>query len=172
MESQDKEREYGHNITAEYPDKPIKHPPWPRMRKALIVISVLALATAITYGRVITREIDTLKTKLETVESNLATTQSEIDTTTETLTLKQADLSSTEQSLSSTQVELTATNQELSSVQQTLTNLQVTLSDSQQQLVVAQETLLGWGLPFPRVMNVSMWSWLIIPPQPTLPGAS
>jgi len=130
------------------------------MRKAFVVIPVLALAAAIVYGIVITGEIDTLKTELESVQSVLAQTQSELGSTKETLASTQSELVSTEQTLSSvqneledTEAELTSTKSELASTenqlnsaQQTLTNLEATLSSTQQQLAVAQETLEGLGI--------------------------
>jgi len=143
------------------------YPFWTKMRKAFVVIPVLALAAAIVYGIVITGEINPLKTELESVQSvltstqaelsateqTLASTQSELVSTEQTLTATQselsstqAELSSTEQTLSLTQAELTSTNQELSSAQQALTNCETTLVITQQQLSAAQETLGGLGI--------------------------
>ncbi len=141
-------------------ETPPIYPFWTKMRKAFVVIPVLALAAAIVYGIVITGEIDPLKTELESVQSTLtstqaelssteqtlASTQSELSSTEQALTSTQAELNSTEQRLSLTQVELASTNQEFSSAQQALTNLQATLSSTQQQLTVAQETLVGLGI--------------------------
>ena len=161
-------------VMEEYSSKPAYYPFWTKMRKALVVIPVLALAAAIVYSIVITGEIDTLQTELESVQSTLASTQSELGSTKETLASTQSelvstqlDLDSTEQTLTSTQAELSSMEQTLSSVQnelgtiktelastknqlnsaqQALTNLQDTLSSTQQQLAVAQETLGGLGI--------------------------
>ena len=154
-------------VMEEPQETPPSYPFWTKMRKALVVIPVLALAAAIVYGIVITGEIDTLKAELESVQSVLAQTQSELGSTKETLASTQSeltstqselvstqlDLDSTEQTLTttqaelvSTQAELGSTNQKLSSVQQVLTNLEATLSSTQQQLAVAQETLEGLGI--------------------------
>jgi len=163
-----------YKVMEELQETPLIHPFWTKMRKALVVIPVLALAAAIVYSIVITGEIDTLKTELESVQSTLASTQTQLSSTEQSLTSTQAQLSSTEQTLvstqselssteqaltstqaelsstqdtlASTQTELASTDQELSSAQQALTNLQATLSSTQQQLTVAQETLVGLGI--------------------------
>lgn len=156
-----------YRVMEERQETPPIYPFWTKMRKAFVVIPVLALAAAIVYGIVITGEINPLKTELESVQSVLTSTQAELSSTEQALTTTQAELSSTEQTLTSTQselsstqaelssteqrlsltqAELASTNQELSSVQQDLTNLQATLSGTQQQLSAAQETLGGLGI--------------------------
>jgi len=137
------------------------------MRKALIVIPILALIAAIVYSVIITGEKDTLEAELESVQSSLASTEAELTSTeaeltsTEAeLTSTEAELTSTEQTLSSVQSELTttkadltgteselaSTENQLASARQTLTSLQDTLSDTQEELTIAQETLEGLGI--------------------------
>ncbi|MFC1983492.1 hypothetical protein ACFLVO_00520 [Chloroflexota bacterium] len=142
-----------YKVMEEQSETPPSHSLWPRMRKALVVIPVLALVAAIVYGVGITREIDNLKTELESVQGVLASTQTQLSTTEQALSSTQADLTSTKQTLTSTQVELSltqaelsSTNQQLSSVQQDLTSLENTSSKTQQQLAVAEETLEGLGI--------------------------
>jgi len=163
-----------YKVMEERQETPPSYPFWTKMRKAFVVIPVLALAAAIVYGIVITGEINPLKAELESVQSALASTQSELGSIEQTLTSTQAELNSTEQILTSTQAELGSmrqtllsvqnelgtteaeltstkselvnTKNQLSSVQQDLTNLQATLSGTQQQLTVAQETLGGLGI--------------------------
>ncbi|MFC1897822.1 hypothetical protein ACFLX8_04595 [Chloroflexota bacterium] len=140
-------------VMEEHADTPPSYPFWSRMRKALVIFPILALAAAIVYGVVITGEIDNLKTELESVQGMLTSTQTRLSSTEQALVSTQTELNSTKQTLTSTQselastqIELGSTNQKLSYVQQTLTNLEATSSQTQQQLTVAEETLEGLGI--------------------------
>jgi len=131
------------------------YPFWTKMRKALVVIPALALATAIVYGIIITGEINPLKTELESVRAVLASTQSELGpikqslaSTQAELTSMQSELSSMEQTLTSAQAELISTGQglsltqaELISTEQALVSTQIELSSTKQALVSTQSIL-------------------------------
>ena len=130
-----------YKVMEEPQETPPIYPFWTKMRKAFVVIPVLALAAAIVYGIVITGEIDTLKTELESVQSALASTQSELGSIEQTLTSIQSELSSTEQALTTTQSELDLTEVELSSTKQTLTSTQSELSSTEQTLTSTQSEL-------------------------------
>ncbi len=144
-----------YKVMEEPRETPPSYPFWTKMRKALVVIPVLALAAAIVYGIVITGEIDTLKTELESVQNVLTSTQaklssiqSELSSTEQALTTTQAELSSTKLTLTSTQSELGSTRQTLLSVQNELgtteaelTSTKSELASTENQLNSAQQTL-------------------------------
>jgi len=137
-----------YKVMEEPQETPPNYPFWTKMRKALVVIPVLVLAAVIVYGIVITGEIDTLKTELESVQSALASTQSELSSIEQTLASTQSELSSIEQTLASTQSELSSTEQtlvstqaELGSMEQTLTSTQAELSSTEQTLTSIQSEL-------------------------------
>ena len=125
-------------VMEELQETPPIHPFWTKMRKAFVVIPVLALAAAIVYGIVIIGEIDTLKTELESVQSVLASTQSELGSMKQTLTSTQAQLNSTEQTLTSTQAELNSTEQILTSTQSELGSTEQALASTQAELTSTQ----------------------------------
>ena len=130
-----------YKVTEEPQETSPIYPFWTKMRKAFVVIPVLALAAAIVYGIVITGEIDTLKTELESVQSVLASTQSELSSTKQTLTLTQSELSSVELTLTATQAELSSTQAELSSTEQTLSSVQNELGTIEAELTSTKSEL-------------------------------
>ncbi len=134
MKSQDR-------VMEESQETPPNYPFWTKMRKALVVIPLLALAAAIVYGIVITGEIDALKTELESVQNVLASTQSELGSTKETFASTQSELGSTQLDLASTQSELGSTKQTLTSTQAELSSTEQTLASVQNELVTTEAEL-------------------------------
>jgi len=130
-----------YRVTEEPQETPPSYPFWTKMRKAFVVIPVLALAAAIVYGIVITGEIDTLKTELESVQTVLASTQSELGPIKQSLASTQAELTSTQSELSSMEQTLTSAQAELSSTEQTLASTQAEVSSTEQRLSLTQAEL-------------------------------
>ena len=113
----------------------------PRMRKAPFIILALALAAAIVYSVVITREKGALNAELESVQSTLASTQSDLTTTKQTLASTQAELGPIKETLASTQSELSSTEQTLASTQSELSSTEQTLVSTQSELISTEQTL-------------------------------
>ena len=139
----------------ELQEPPPIQPFWTKIRKAFVVIPVLALVAAIIYGIVVAGEIDTLKAELESVQSVLTSTQSELGSTQselglveETLTLTQAQLNSVEQTLGSTQSELDSTEQILTFVQDELVATEGELNSTKNELASTENQLDSAQLAF------------------------
>jgi len=127
-----------YRVMEEYSNKPTNKPLWSRIGKPVAVISALALVAAIVYSAVITGEIGTLKTELESVQSVLTSTQAELSSTQSELTSTQAELSSMEQTLTSTMQTLTIAQAEISSLNDTLASVQNELGTTKAQLETAE----------------------------------
>jgi len=104
---------------------------WRYDLRGMLVLVVILLIGAISWGAV-------AQTRLSNSEANLSTTKANLATAQEDLSKSQADLASTQAGLASTQADLATTQAELADTKTTLSSAQTNLSQVQTQLTAMQ----------------------------------